>query len=120
MPDLDPDLRSAVSIARRVQDPLAELVKIEPKHIGVGMYQHDVSQVLLKGTLDSAVEEWVSFVGVDINICSETLLRHIAGSNSVRAKNIIECREKNGLFLNREQLKCVKGLGPKTFQQCVV
>ncbi|XP_040207491.1 S1 RNA-binding domain-containing protein 1 isoform X2 [Rana temporaria] len=119
MPDLDPNLRSAVSIARRVQDPLAELVKIEPKHIGVGMYQHDVSQVLLKGTLDSVVEECVSFVGVDINICSETLLRHIAGLNSVRAKNVIEWREMNGPFLNREQLKCVKGLGPKTFQQCV-
>lgn len=74
MPDLDPNLRSAVSIARRVQDPLAELVKIEPKHIGVGMYQHDVSQTLLKATLDSVVEECVSFVGVDINICSEILL----------------------------------------------
>ncbi|XP_075060229.1 S1 RNA-binding domain-containing protein 1 [Mixophyes fleayi] len=118
MPGLDPNLRSAVSIARRVQDPLAELVKIEPKHIGVGMYQHDVSQVLLKGTLDSVVEECVSFVGVDINICSETLLRHIAGLNSVRAKNVIEWREKNGSFINREQLKSVKGLGPKTFQQC--
>ncbi|XP_066451649.1 S1 RNA-binding domain-containing protein 1 [Eleutherodactylus coqui] len=118
MPGLDPNLRSAVSIARRVQDPLAELVKIEPKHIGVGMYQHDVSQVLLKGTLDSVVEECVSFVGVDINICSEILLRHIAGLNSVRAKNVIEWREKNGPFINREQLKSVKGLGPKTFQQC--
>uniref|UniRef100_A0A6I8R1Y7 S1 RNA-binding domain 1 n=1 Tax=Xenopus tropicalis TaxID=8364 RepID=A0A6I8R1Y7_XENTR len=118
MPDLDPNLRSAVSIARRVQDPLAELVKIEPKHIGVGMYQHDVSQTLLKATLDSVVEECVSFVGVDINICSETLLRHIAGLNSARAKNIIEWREKNGPFITREQLKLVKGLGPKSFQQC--
>uniref|UniRef100_A0A8C3CVB6 S1 RNA binding domain 1 n=1 Tax=Cairina moschata TaxID=8855 RepID=A0A8C3CVB6_CAIMO len=118
MPDLDPNLRSAVSIARRVQDPLAELVKIEPKHIGVGMYQHDVSQTLLKATLDSVVEECVSFVGVDINICSEILLRHIAGLNANRARNIIEWREKNGPFINREQLKEVKGLGPKTFQQC--
>ncbi|XP_030051668.1 S1 RNA-binding domain-containing protein 1 isoform X2 [Microcaecilia unicolor] len=118
MPDLDPNLRSAVSIARRVQDPLAELVKIEPKHIGVGMYQHDAPQALLKGTLDSVVEECVSFVGVDINICSETLLRHIAGLNATRAKNIIEWREKNGPFINRNQLKSVKGLGPKTFQQC--
>ncbi|XP_075002979.1 S1 RNA-binding domain-containing protein 1 isoform X5 [Calonectris borealis] len=118
MPDLDPNLRSAVSIARRVQDPLAELVKIEPKHIGVGMYQHDVSQTLLKATLDSVVEECVSFVGVDINICSEILLRHIAGLNANRAKNIIEWREKNGPFINREQLKDVKGLGPKSFQQC--
>ncbi|CAJ0965579.1 unnamed protein product [Ranitomeya imitator] len=79
---------------------------------------HDVSQVLLKGTLDSVVEECVSFVGVDINICSEILLRHIAGLNSVRAKNVIEWREKNGPFITREQLKCVKGLGPKSFQQC--
>ncbi|XP_027721379.1 S1 RNA-binding domain-containing protein 1 isoform X1 [Vombatus ursinus] len=118
MPGLDPNLRSAVSIARRVQDPLAELVKIEPKHIGVGMYQHDVSQTLLKATLDSVVEECVSFVGVDINICSEILLRHIAGLNASRAKNIIEWREKNGPFINREQLKNVKGLGPKSFQQC--
>ncbi|XP_020656192.3 S1 RNA-binding domain-containing protein 1 [Pogona vitticeps] len=118
MPDLDPNLRSAVSIARRVQDPLAELVKIEPKHIGVGMYQHDVSQTLLKATLDSVVEECVSFVGVDINICSEILLRHIAGLNANRAKNVIEWREKNGPFINREQLKDVKGLGPKSYQQC--
>ncbi|KAM5317960.1 S1 RNA-binding domain-containing protein 1 isoform 2-T2 [Glossophaga mutica] len=118
MPGLDPNLRSAVSIARRVQDPLAELVKIEPKHIGVGMYQHDVSPTLLKATLDSVVEECVSFVGVDINICSEVLLRHIAGLNANRAKNIIEWREKNGPFINREQLKKVKGLGPKSFQQC--
>ncbi|XP_055972199.1 S1 RNA-binding domain-containing protein 1 [Sorex fumeus] len=118
MPGLDPNLRSAVSIARRVQDPLAELVKIEPKHIGVGMYQHDVSQTLLKATLDSVVEECVSFVGVDINICSEVLLRHIAGLNANRAKNIIEWREKNGPFINRELLKKVKGLGPKSFQQC--
>uniref|UniRef100_UPI00398E89E4 S1 RNA-binding domain-containing protein 1 n=1 Tax=Pristiophorus japonicus TaxID=55135 RepID=UPI00398E89E4 len=118
MPDLDPNIRSAVSIARRVQDPLAELVKIDPKHIGVGMYQHDVSQTLLKATLDSVVEECVSFVGVDINIISETLMRHVAGLNASRAKNIIEWREKNGPFISREQLKEVKGLGPKTFQQC--
>eukprot|EP00062_Callorhinchus_milii_P011951 gi/632958459/ref/XP_007895051.1/ PREDICTED: S1 RNA-binding domain-containing protein 1 [Callorhinchus milii] len=118
MPDLDPNLRSAVSIARRVQDPLAEMVKIEPKHIGVGMYQHDVAQTLLKATLDSVVEECVSFVGVDINISSETLMRHVAGLNASRAKSIIEWREKNGAFINREQLKEVRGLGPKTFQQC--
>ncbi|XP_069787193.1 S1 RNA-binding domain-containing protein 1 isoform X2 [Narcine bancroftii] len=118
MPTLDPNIRSAVSIARRVQDPLAELVKIEPKHIGVGMYQHDVSQTLLKATLDSVVEECVSFVGVDINIISETLMRHVAGLNASKAKSIIEWREKNGPFINREQLKDVKGLGPKTFQQC--
>ncbi|KAG2467323.1 S1 RNA-binding domain-containing protein 1 [Polypterus senegalus] len=118
MPDLDPNLRSAVSIARRVQDPLAELVKIDPKHIGIGTYQHDVSQALLKAALASVVEECVSFVGVDINICSETLMRHIAGLNAGRAKNIIEWREKNGPFINREQLKKVKGVGPTSFQQC--
>uniref|UniRef100_A0A8C0LQ37 S1 RNA-binding domain-containing protein 1 n=1 Tax=Canis lupus dingo TaxID=286419 RepID=A0A8C0LQ37_CANLU len=128
----------SVSIARRVQDPLAELVKIEPKHIGVGMYQvkqcGSQSGRWLEGGgreqdwegllpyLDSfiflVVEECVSFVGVDINICSEVLLRHIAGLNANRAKNIIEWREKNGPFINREQLKKVKGLGPKSFQQC--
>uniref|UniRef100_A0A8C2Q476 S1 RNA binding domain 1 n=1 Tax=Cyprinus carpio TaxID=7962 RepID=A0A8C2Q476_CYPCA len=100
MPDMDPNLRS-----RRVQDPLAELIKIDPKHIGIGTYQHDVSQSLLRAALDGVVQECVSFVGVDINICSETLMRHIAGLN-------------NGPFLIREQLKLVKGLGPKSFQQC--
>ncbi|XP_036429723.1 S1 RNA-binding domain-containing protein 1 [Colossoma macropomum] len=118
MPDLDPNLRSAVSIGRRVQDPLAELVKIDPKHIGIGTYQHDVSQSLLKAALDGVVQECVSFVGVDINICSETLMRHVAGLNAGRARSIVEWREKNGPFLNREQLKLVKGLGPKSFQQC--
>ncbi|KAJ8359716.1 hypothetical protein SKAU_G00162410 [Synaphobranchus kaupii] len=118
MPDLDPNIRSAVSIGRRVQDPLAELVKIDPKHIGIGTYQHDVSQTALKAGLDSVVEECVSFVGVDINICSETLMRHVAGLNAGRARSIAEWREKNGPFANREQLKLVKGLGPKSFQQC--
>ncbi|XP_016893012.1 S1 RNA-binding domain-containing protein 1 isoform X2 [Cynoglossus semilaevis] len=118
MPDLDPNLRSAVSIGRRVQDPLAELVKIDPKHIGIGTYQHDVSAVALKGALDSVVQECVSFVGVDINICSETLMRHVAGLNAGRARSIAEWREQNGPFINREQLKQVRGMGPKTFQQC--
>ncbi|KAI1894420.1 hypothetical protein AGOR_G00115620 [Albula goreensis] len=118
MPDLDPNLRSAVSIGRRVQDPLAELIKIDPKHIGIGTYQHDVSQTSLKAALDGVVEECVSFVGVDINICSETLMRHVAGLNAGRARSIAEWREKNGPFVNREQLKLVKGLGPKSFQQC--
>ncbi|KAF4090151.1 hypothetical protein AMELA_G00048640 [Ameiurus melas] len=117
MPDLDPNLRSAVSIGRRVQDPLAELVKIDPKHIGIGTYQHDVSQTLLRTALDGVVQECVSFVGVDINICSETLMRHVAGLNAGRARSIVEWREKNGPFFNREQLKLVKGLGPKSFQQ---
>ncbi|XP_034753570.1 S1 RNA-binding domain-containing protein 1 [Etheostoma cragini] len=118
MPDMDPNLRSAVSIGRRVQDPLAELVKIDPKHIGIGTYQHDVSAGALKAALDSVVQECVSFVGVDINICSETLMRHVAGLNAGRAHSIAEWREQNGPFINREQLKLVKGMGPKTFQQC--
>uniref|UniRef100_A0AAV2JPC3 S1 motif domain-containing protein n=1 Tax=Knipowitschia caucasica TaxID=637954 RepID=A0AAV2JPC3_KNICA len=131
LPDLDPNLRSAVSIGRRVQDPLAELVKIDPKHIGIGTYQHDVSAGALKAALDGVVQECVSFVGVDINICSETLMRltlhtlgshsgirHVAGLNAGRARNIAEWREQNGPFINREQLKLVKGLGPKSFQQC--
>ncbi|XP_051945968.1 S1 RNA-binding domain-containing protein 1-like isoform X1 [Xyrauchen texanus] len=118
MPDMDPNLRSAVSIGRRVQDPLAELIKIDPKHIGIGTYQHDVSQSLLRAALDGVVQECVSFVGVDINICSETLMRHVAGLNAGRARSIMEWREKNGPFFNREQLKLVKGLGPKSFQQC--
>ncbi|XP_043991507.1 S1 RNA-binding domain-containing protein 1 [Gambusia affinis] len=118
MPDLDPNLRSAVSIGRRVQDPLAELVKIDPKHIGIGTYQHDVSAGALKAALDGVVEECVSFVGVDINICSETLMRHVAGLNTGRARSIAEWREKNGPFINREQLKLVKGMGPKSYQQC--
>lgn len=118
MPDLDPNLRSAVSIGRRVQDPLAELVKIDPKHIGIGTYQHDVSVGALKAALDGVVQECVSFVGVDINICSEPLMRHVAGLNAGRARNIAAWREQNGPFANREQLKLVKGMGPKTYQQC--
>uniref|UniRef100_A0A3Q3WLH9 YqgF/RNase H-like domain-containing protein n=1 Tax=Mola mola TaxID=94237 RepID=A0A3Q3WLH9_MOLML len=118
MPDMDPNLRSAVSIGRRVQDPLAELVKIDPKHIGIGTYQHDVSPKGLKAALDGVVQECVSFVGVDINLCSEALMRHVAGLNMGRAKNIAEWRERNGPFINREQLKLVKGMGPKTYQQC--
>ncbi|XP_017283934.1 S1 RNA-binding domain-containing protein 1 [Kryptolebias marmoratus] len=118
MPDLDPNLRSAVSIGRRVQDPLAELVKIDPKHIGIGTYQHDVSAGALKAALDGVVQECVSFVGVDINICSETLMRHVAGLNAGRARSIAEWREKNGSFVNREQLKLIKGMGPKSYQQC--
>ncbi|XP_038075512.1 S1 RNA-binding domain-containing protein 1-like [Patiria miniata] len=118
MPNMDPNLRSAVSIARRLQDPLVELVKIEPKHIGVGMYQHDVHDKFLKEALDGVVEECVSFVGIDLNVCSESLLRKIAGLNVTRAKKIIEYREKHGGFTNREQLLEIKGLGPKTYQQC--
>ncbi|XP_075902262.1 S1 RNA-binding domain-containing protein 1 [Nelusetta ayraudi] len=118
MPDMDPNLRSAVSIGRRVQDPMAELVKIDPKHIGIGTYQHDVSAGALKAALDGVVQECVSFVGVDINICSETLMRHVAGLNAGRARSIAEWREQNGPLVNREQLKLVKGMGPKSYQQC--
>ncbi|XP_063429941.1 S1 RNA-binding domain-containing protein 1-like [Mytilus trossulus] len=118
LPTLDPSLRGAVSIARRLLDPLAELVKIEPKHIGVGQYQHDMPENQLKLSLDSVVEECVSFVGVDVNTGSESLLRRIAGLNSTRAKKIIEWRESNGLFVNRGQVKCVKGIGDKSYEQC--
>ncbi|XP_072168956.1 S1 RNA-binding domain-containing protein 1-like [Diadema setosum] len=118
MPHLDPNVRSAVSIARRLQDPLAELVKIEPKHIGVGMYQHDVPEKQLKEALDDVVELCVSFVGVDINVCSESLLRRVAGISVAMAKKIIAHRKKIGLFTNRQQLLEIKGLGPKTFKQC--
>ncbi|XP_046885411.1 S1 RNA-binding domain-containing protein 1 [Hypomesus transpacificus] len=118
MPDLDPNLRSAVSIGRRVQDPLAELVKIDPKHIGIGTYQHDVSAGALKAALDGVVQECVSFVGVDVNICSETLMRHVSGLNAGQARNIVEWRERSGPFQNREQLRLVKGVGPKSYQQC--
>eukprot|EP00118_Oscarella_pearsei_P010080 m.60143 g.60143 ORF g.60143 m.60143 type:complete len:403 (+) comp34920_c0_seq2:1202-2410(+) len=118
MPDLEPNLRSAVSIARRLQDPLAELVKCDPKHVGVGMYQHDMPKKLMDGALDGVVEDAVSFVGVDLNACSLPLLRHVAGLGEARAKAIIEYREKNGSFLNRRQLMKVKGIGAKTFEQC--
>ncbi|XP_067680479.1 S1 RNA-binding domain-containing protein 1-like isoform X2 [Haliotis asinina] len=118
LPDLDPTLRGAVSIARRLQDPMAEFVKIEPKHIGVGMYQHDIAESKLKTALDSVVEECVSFVGVDINTGSECLLRRIAGLNASKAKKIIEWREKNGAFVSREQLLGIKGLGQKGYEQC--
>ncbi|KAH9492897.1 S1 RNA-binding domain-containing protein 1, partial [Bulinus truncatus] len=118
MPDLDPNLRGAVSLARRLQDPLAELVKIEPQHLGVGMYQHDVNKTKLATALKSVVEECVSFVGVDLNTCSECLLRSIAGLNATKAKKIIEWRTLNGYFKNRQQLLTIKGLGAKGFEQC--
>ncbi|KAG8186310.1 hypothetical protein JTE90_007331 [Oedothorax gibbosus] len=118
LPGMDPNLRSAVSIARRLQDPLLEYVKIEPKHLGVGMYQHDVSESQLKKALDGIVEECVSFVGVDLNVCSELLLRKISGLNAARVKQIVEYRTKNSCFVNRQQLMEIKGLGQKSFEQC--
>ncbi|XP_075216593.1 S1 RNA-binding domain-containing protein 1 [Lycorma delicatula] len=117
-PNMDPNLISAVSLARRLQDPLGELVKVEPKHLGVGMYQHDVSEKQLSSTLDEVVSECVSFVGVDINTASHTVLRRVAGLNASRATKLIEWREGNGPFTNRQQLRLVKGIGDKSFEQC--
>ncbi|KGQ34232.1 transcription accessory protein [Gallibacterium genomosp. 2] len=117
-PQLDVSLRGAVSIARRLQDPLAELVKIEPKAIGVGQYQHDVNQTQLARKLDAVVEDCVNAVGVDLNTASSPLLARVAGMSKTLAQNIINYRNENGRFSNREQLKNVPRLGPKAFEQC--
>ncbi|WP_237385777.1 Tex family protein [Xenorhabdus sp. Sc-CR9] len=117
-PDLDVSLRGAVSIARRLQDPLAELVKIEPKSIGVGQYQHDVSQTQLAKKLDTVVEDCVNGVGVDLNTASVALLTRVAGLTRSVAQNIVNWRDENGRFNNREQLLKVSRLGPKAFLQC--
>lgn len=118
-PDLDVAERSAVSIARRLQDPLAELVKIEPKAIGVGQYQHDVSQKRLDESLRFVVESAVNHVGVDVNTASPSLLGYVSGINATTAKNIVKYREEIGKFTNRAQLKKVPRLGAKTFEQCI-
>ncbi|TKH44171.1 RNA-binding transcriptional accessory protein [Paenibacillus terrae] len=118
-PDLDVAERSAASIARRVQDPLAELVKIEPKAIGVGQYQHDVSQKHLDESLKDVVESAVNHVGVDVNTASSALLSYVAGINATIAKNIVKYREENGKFNNRRQLQKVPRLGAKTYEQSV-
>lgn len=117
-PQFDVNLRSAVSIARRLQDPLAELVKIDPKAVGVGQYQHDMPQKRLNETLDGVVEDCVNSVGVDLNTASAPLLRRVAGVSAATAKNIVAWREEEGAFTSRAQLKKVKGLGPKAFEQC--
>ena len=117
-PQFDVNLRSAVSIARRLQDPLAELVKIEPKAIGVGQYQHDMPQKRLEETLDGVVEDCVNAVGVDVNTASASLMRRVSGLTAVTAKNIVSYREENGAFTSRKQLGKVPKLGPKAFQQC--
>lgn len=117
LPDLDVSLRGAVSIARRIQDPLAELVKIDPKSIGVGMYQHDVNQKQLSQTLDGVVETVVNQVGVDVNTASVALLTYVAGIGPKLAKNIVEYRNANGKFTSRAALKEVSGLGAKAFEQ---
>lgn len=118
-PDLDVAERSAASIARRVQDPLAELVKIDPKAIGVGQYQHDVSQKVLEESLKAVVESAVNHVGVDVNTASPSLLSYVAGVNATIAKNIVKYREENGRFTSRRQLQKVPRLGAKTYEQCV-
>ena len=117
-PDYDVNLRSAVSIARRLQDPLAELVKIDPKAIGVGQYQHDMPQKRLDETLGGVVEDCVNAVGVDVNTASASLLGRVAGLNGTTAKNIVKYREENGAFTTRRQLLKVPKVGPKAFQQC--
>ncbi len=117
-PEFDVALRSAVSIARRLQDPLAELVKIDPKAIGVGQYQHDMNQKRLDESLGGVVEDCVNNVGVDLNTASAPLLSYISGISSAIAKNLVEYREENGKFKNRNEIKKVKKLGSKTFEQC--
>ena len=117
-PDYDVTVRGAISIARRIQDPLAELVKIEPKAIGVGQYQHDVNQKELTQALDDVIESAVNHVGVELNTASAALLKHIAGINATVAKNIIKYREANGRFKNRRQLLKVSRLGPAAYTQC--
>ena len=117
-PDLDVTIRGAISIARRIQDPLAELVKIEPQHIGVGQYQHDVNQKELSETLEKIVEDCVNSVGVDINTASVALLGYVSGITKTTAKNILEYKRENGPFSSRKEIKKVKGIGPKAFTQC--
>jgi uncharacterized protein len=118
LPDLDVSLRGAVSIARRLQDPLAELVRIDPKSIGVGQYQHDVSQVQLARTLDAVVEDCVNAVGADVNTASAPLLSRISGLTESLARNIVSFRDAHGAFRNRRQLLDVPRIGERTFQQC--
>lgn len=117
-PNLDVNLISAVSIGRRLSDPLCELVKVEPKHLGVGMYQHDINEKDLTETLNDVVVECVSYVGVDINTASVSLLSHVAGLTMTRAENIIAHRLKNGPFKTRRDILNVKMIGEKTFTQC--
>jgi uncharacterized protein len=118
LPDYDVTIRGAVSIARRIQDPLAELVKIDPQAIGVGQYQHDVDQKALASTLDATIETAVNHVGIDLNTASAALLKHISGITAATAKNIIKWRDENGRFTTRRQLLKVSRLGPAAYTQC--
>lgn len=117
-PDLDVTIRGAISIARRIQDPLAELVKISPQSIGVGQYQHDVNQKKLKSSLEEVVEDCVNAVGVNINTASSALLNYVSGITKTTAKNIVDYKIENGPFTNRQEILKVKGIGPKAFVQC--
>ena len=117
-PEYDVNLRSAVSIARRLQDPLAELVKIDPKSIGVGQYQHDMPQARLGEALDGVVEDCVNAVGVDVNTASAPLLARVSGLNAGVAQNVVKYREENGTFTSRKQVLKVPKLGAKAFEQC--
>ena len=117
-PDLDLTARGAITIAHRLQDPLAELIKIDPKAIGVGQYQHDVNQRELKSRLTFTVESCVNFVGVDLNTASTELLSHVSGIGPAAAENIVKFRSENGKFTSREELKSVPKLAPKVFEQC--
>ncbi|MEG0768251.1 MAG: helix-hairpin-helix domain-containing protein, partial [Clostridia bacterium] len=117
-PQYDVSLRSAISIARRLQDPLAELVKIDPKSIGVGQYQHDLKEAALDDALTGVVEDCVNAVGVDVNTASTSLLSHVSGINATVAQNIVTYREENGPFQSRTSLKKVPRLGPRAFEQC--
>ncbi|MGD9375537.1 MAG: helix-hairpin-helix domain-containing protein, partial [Anaerolineae bacterium] len=117
LPGMDVSMRGAVSIARRLQDPLAELVKIDPQSIGVGMYQHDVDQKMLSEALDAVVESTVNYVGVDVNTASPALLGYVAGLSSRVAANVVAYRDEHGPFQKRSELKKVKGLGPKSYEQ---
>ncbi len=117
-PDLDVTIRGAISIARRVIDPLAELVKIEPRSIGVGMYQHDVNKKKLENTLQTVVEDVVNNVGVNLNTASPSLLQYVSGLNYSIAEKIVKFREDNGIFINRNQLLKIAGIGESIFKQC--
>ena len=117
-PNLPVEKRSAISLARRLQDPLSELVKIDPKSIGVGQYQHDMPEARLNETLSGVVEDCVNAVGVDLNTASPSLLQQVSGLTAATAKNVVTYRQENGAFTARSQIKKVPKLGPKAFQQC--